>query len=244
MSIGIAWGKINFDRVSFAFFRRGCYICNMPNKNIHIEPYEESDKSTFVPDDLYRRRVSLFAHLDVCRGDIVMLGDSLINCCEWHELLGDVRIKNRGINGDTVEGVYRRAASIMKASPAKVFLMVGINDVSHNIAPGDIARAIVSLSDYLHRLSPATRIYVHTLLPFDASYHYALLAGKEQDVCVINRLLKESASEHDYTLVELYDHFVEPSAGVLDEAYTTDGLHLTGCGYALWAQLLQTYLAE
>ena len=200
--------------------------------------------SSFEPDDLYRRRVSHFAHLDVCVGDIIMLGDSLINCCEWHELLGDCRVKNRGINGDTVEGVRQRVITIMNSHPDKVFIMVGINDVSHNIAPEVIAQAIIALVDYMHELSPVTRMYVHSLLPFDASYHYSTLAGKEAVVTSINCVLQASASAHHYTYIELYNHFVEPSSGVLSAVYTTDGLHLTGCGYALWARLLKPYLAE
>lgn len=198
----------------------------------------------FEPDDLYRRRVSHFAHLDVHGGDIVMLGDSLINCCEWHELLCNAHIKNRGINGDTVEGVRYRASAVMNGSPDKVFVMVGINDVSHNIAPDVIAHAIVALVDYLHTLSPTTRLYVHSLLPFDSSYHYASLHGKEKAVVGINSILQESAQSHNFTYVELYRHFADPSTGLLAPAYTTDGLHLTGSGYALWASLLQPYLTE
>ncbi len=195
----------------------------------------------FEPDDLYRRRVSHFAHLNIERGDVVMLGDSLINCCEWHELMGEARIRNRGINGDTIAGVRHRLPAIMAACPAKVFVMVGINDVSHNIAPRDIAEAIISLADYCHTLSPETSVYIHSLLPFDSTYHYASLAGKERDVECINTLLQEAAAMHHYTFIELYCHFIDKETHRLAAPYTTDGLHLTGEGYALWAQLLQPY---
>ena len=232
--------EINFHEVSFAYCLGACYICIMQDKNHHIALCDQP----FEPDDLYRRRVSHFAQLDVRNGDVVMLGDSLINCCEWHELMGDARIKNRGINGDTVAGVKHRVPTIMSGAPDKVFLMVGINDVSHKIPPVDIAHAIVSLVDYMHALSPTTRLYVHSLLPFDSSYHYASLAGKMQDVLYINCLLQEYAPEHHYRFIELYSHFVDSATGVLAPSYTTDGLHLTGSGYALWARLLQPYIAE
>ena len=212
----------------------------MQEKKHHIEACE----LRFEPDDLYRRRVSHFAHLVVNCGDVVMLGDSLINCCEWHELMGDVRIKNRGINGDTVAGVWHRSPAIMEHSPAKVFVMVGINDVSHNIAPCNIAASIMSLADYLHELSPQTRLYIHSLLPFDSSYHYVSLAGKEDDVITINRLLEGGAARHNYTYIDLYAHFVTPTSNKLTATFTTDGLHLTGNGYALWAELLRPYVAE
>lgn len=199
---------------------------------------------TFMPDDFYMRRVSHFAQLPIDNNDVIMLGDSLINGCEWHELIRNKHIKNRGINGDTIAGVRYRAATTMQGLPRKVFVMIGINDVSHNIAADDIANNIVALVDYLHTLSPATRIYLHSLLPFDSSYYYTSLEGKEQDVVTINRILHDAADSHNYTYIELYKHFVRPQTNLLDAAYTTDGLHLNGQGYNLWAQLLQPYINE
>lgn len=198
---------------------------------------------TFEPDDFYLRRVSHFARLSVGRGDIVMLGDSLINGCEWHELFENHRVKNRGINGDTVEGVRQRVEGIMQGCPDKLFLMVGINDVSHNITAQNVACSIIALVDYLHKLSPETRIYVHSLLPFNSAVYYASLAGKESDVLHINRLLREAVEEFGYTYIDLFSHFVTPD-GMLNTEYSNDGLHLSGSGYALWAELLQPYINE
>lgn len=200
-------------------------------------------RDAFAPDDYYMRRVSHFARLNVGRGDIVMLGDSLINGCEWHELLENPLIKNRGINGDTVEGVRQRVEGIMQGKPAKVFLMVGINDVSHNIASHAIACSIVALVDYLHSLSPGTQVYVHSLLPFDSTVYFSSLTDKEGDVRHINTLLSEAAEEFDYTFIDLYAHFANPD-GTINAEYSNDGLHLTGSGYALWARLLQPYINE
>ena len=52
---------------------------------------------------------------------IVMLGNSITNGCEWAELLGNSNVVNRGISGDTVEGIQARLGSIIKAAPAKFF---------------------------------------------------------------------------------------------------------------------------
>lgn len=208
-----------------------------------VKDYIAKVRTDFEPDDFYLRRVSHFARLSVGRGDIVMLGDSLINGCEWHELLENPLVKNRGINGDTVEGVRQRVEGVMQGCPDKVFLMVGINDVSHNIAAHDIACSIIALVDYLHRLSPSTKVYVHSLLPFNSTVYYASLSGKEEVVLQINRLLDEAAEEFGYTYINLRPHFSTPD-GVLNAEYSNDGLHLSGSGYALWARLLQPYINE
>lgn len=197
----------------------------------------------FAPDDFYLRRVSHFARLSVGSNDIVMLGDSLINGCEWHELLENPQVKNRGINGDTVEGVRQRVEGIMQGRPAQLFLMVGINDVSHHRSAQDIACSILALTEYLHRLSPHTRLYVHSLLPFNSDVYYNSLSGKEQVVLQINQMLHEAAEEFGYIYIDLYPHFAL-SDGTLNAEYSNDGLHLSGSGYALWAQLLHPYIDE
>lgn len=199
--------------------------------------------AAFEPDDFYMRRISHFARLSVGRDDIVMLGDSLINGCEWHELLENPRVKNRGINGDTVEGVRQRVEGIMQGRPAKVFLMIGINDVSHHLQAQDIACSIIALTEYLHRLSPDTRLYVHSLLPFDSTVYYNTLSGKEKVVLQVNQMLQEASEEFGYSYIDLHAHFASPD-GTLNAEYSNDGLHLSGAGYALWAKLLRPYIYE
>lgn len=205
---------------------------------------KQETQYSYLTDDLYERRTTLFEQLTISHNDIVMLGDSLINGCEWHELLHDNRIKNRGINGDTIEGVRARSASIMESSPHKLFVMIGINDVSHERPAQAIGQDIMALADYLHTLSPSTRIYIHSLLPFDSKIYYTSLSDKESTVTTINRLLQESASKHNYTYIELYSHFVTDGTAQLAPQFTNDGLHLTGEGYALWSTLLAPYITE
>lgn len=198
--------------------------------------------NSYIPDDYYVRRATLFDKLQLSHNDIIMLGDSLINGCEWHELLGNPHIKNRGINGDTVCGVRLRLESALKGSPHKLFIMVGINDVSHNLSAEVIARNIIALADDAHNLSPTTALYIHSLLPFDTAIHYTSLQAKEGVVIEINSLLQNEAAQHNYTYIDLYSHFVKPHSNIILSQYTNDGLHLTGEGYELWRTLLATYI--
>ena len=202
----------------------------------------QAECNSFTPDDYYVRRATLFDRLQPSPLDIVMIGDSLINGCEWHELLDNPRIKNRGINGDTVCGVRLRLESALKGSPHKLFIMVGINDVSHNHSAEAIAHNIIALADDAHSLSPTTALYIHSLLPFDTAIHYTSLQAKEGVVIEINRLLQNEAIYHNYTYIDLYSHFVKPHSNIIQPQYTNDGLHLTGEGYALWRTLLAPYI--
>lgn len=78
------------------------------------------------------------------------MGDSLTNEFPIHELLAlrkDERlfhIHNRGIGGDTTDGVLRRMAeSIWDLQPNKVFLLIGTNDLAdESVGSDDIANNI------------------------------------------------------------------------------------------------------
>ncbi len=206
--------------------------------------YSNMSNTKYQPDDYYERRVSLFARLNVGHDDIIMLGDSLINGCEWHELLNNPHIKNRGINSDTVEGVRMRVVDVVQGNPKKIFVMVGINDISHNKDAHAIALETAHIACEIHRQSPTTRLYIHSLLPFDASLHYTSLAGKETMVTTVNHLLQKYATECDYTYIDIYTPLLAPDSANIDLTYTNDGLHLNGNGYELWGSLLRPYIDE
>jgi hypothetical protein len=91
---------------------------------------------------LYYQKASLFEKLKIGEKDIVFLGNSITDGCEWSELFNDSNIKNRGISGDIVQGVYERLDPIIKGHPKKIFLLIGINDVSHDLKADTIVRAI------------------------------------------------------------------------------------------------------
>lgn len=107
--------------------------------------------------ELYYQRASLFDALGVDSTQIV-LGNSLTHGCEWHELLGMSNVVNRGINGDIVEGISERIASVVNGHPAKIFLMVGANDVSHDLTADSIVTAACQLIDHIRATTPATRL--------------------------------------------------------------------------------------
>ncbi|MDE6266178.1 MAG: sialate O-acetylesterase [Muribaculaceae bacterium] len=194
--------------------------------------------------ELYYQRASLFDELPVDTTDIVFLGNSLTHGCEWHELFGMPNIKNRGINGDIVEGIRLRIAPILKGQPAKLFLLSGVNDVSHNLTADSIAGAIGNLIDIIRTESPRTKVYVQSLLPINNSFgRYKAVIGKEQVIRDINALLEPMVKEKGCTWINSYPMFVD-GEGNLDSRFTNDGLHLMGNGYLHWRDILRSYVEE
>lgn len=194
--------------------------------------------------ELYYQRASLFDALGVDSTSIVFLGNSLTHGCEWHELLKMPNVVNRGINGDIVEGIRERAESVVKGHPAKIFLMVGANDVSHNLTADSIATAALSLIDYIHEATPQTKIYVQSMLPINNSFgRYKLMAGKEQVIRDINAFLEPAVKQRGHTWVNLHPAFCDEN-GNLKEEFTNDGLHLLAPGYMVWREIILPYVKE
>lgn len=194
--------------------------------------------------ELYGQRASLFATLPVDTNTIVFLGNSLTHGCEWHELLGMPNVVNRGINGDTVDGIEERLDCVVEGQPAKIFLMSGTNDVSHDLSADSIASLIEGLVDKIQTRSPRTRIYLESLLPINNSFgRYRLMKDKEQTIRDINALIEPMAQRRGITFVNLHPLFCDEE-GNLRADLTNDGLHLLAPGYMIWKEAVLPYVTE
>lgn len=200
--------------------------------------------ATSAHSQFYQQRASLFAELPVDSTSIVFLGNSITNGCEWHELLGMPNALNRGISGDIVQGIEDRLDPIVNGHPAKIFLMIGVNDVGHDLSADSIATATIALIDHIRRESPSTQLYVQSILPINIKYgRYKNLEGKDQVIRDVNAIVEPAAIERGATWINLYPSFADQDGHLRDDL-TNDGLHLIGSAYVLWGQLLQPYLAN
>lgn len=193
----------------------------------------------------YYQRASLFEELTVTSGDIVFLGNSITDGCEWAELFGDQRIKNRGISGDIVMGVYDRLEPILRGKPAKIFLLIGINDVSHGKPAATIVEQIGMIVEKIKTDSPQTRLYIQSVLPVSDYYNLFTAATLRGDtVTDINKGLEALAQKENLTYIDIYSLFIIPGTNKLDEQYSNDGLHLMGAAYRKWAEYLRPYVMD
>ena len=196
--------------------------------------------STYRPAS-YDLRVGQFRSYPNASTDIVFLGNSITAGTDWNELLQIINAKNRGISGDISFGVLQRLDEVTEGKPAKVFVLIGINDISRNIPDS------VILSNYrkiIHRIkteSPGTKIYFHTLLPVNNTFPEKAHFNKDEHILAVNAGLTTLAAEEKITVIDLHAAFTG-SDGRLPREYTADGLHLNAAGYKVWAGLLKPYL--
>lgn len=201
---------------------------------------QERKYSTF-----YHQRASLFEELPVAASDIIFLGNSITNGAEWSELFGNPHVKNRGISGDICMGVYDRLDAVLKGKPAKIFLLIGINDVNRGTPVDTIVSRIGMIVDKVKACSPDTKLYLQSVLP--VTDHYKMFEGhtsRWKMVPEINDGLMRLATGKNVTYVDLYSHFVDPATGKMNPDYTNDGLHLLGRGYVRWADIVKPYVEE
>ena len=187
----------------------------------------------------WHQKQTLFESLPTSPEDIVMLGNSITDGGEWAEILDNVHVRNRGISGDTTDGVLQRLGSITGGRPAKLFLMIGINDFAQGISGDSIARNIEQIICRIKAESPETEVYVQSILPI--SDEITLFPGHKahlSQVAPTNAIIRAICERQGVTYVDLYSSFVT-SDGKLDLKYSNDGLHLLGEGYKLWGSIIR-----
>lgn len=199
---------------------------------------QEQKHSTF-----YYQRATLFEVLPTSKSDIIFLGNSITNGGEWAELLGNPHAKNRGISGDTTQGVLDRLSTITKGKPSKIFLLIGTNDLSRGKSVDEVAKNVAKIVERVKRESPKTKLYVQSVFPVNPTFNKFLgHMNRQKDIAALNAKIKAVAARHGVTYIDVYKSLVTPSTDVMNPEYTNDGLHLLGKGYQKWVEVLKPYL--
>jgi lysophospholipase L1-like esterase len=174
----------------------------------------------------------------IAKTDFVFIGNSITAGTNWATLLNLPNAKNRGISGDISYGLLERLQPVIDAKPKKIFILIGINDISRNIPDSAIIANYKKMIARIRKGSKKTQIYFNTLLPVNASFekfknHY----GKDGHILYINEEIKKMEAKK-VTIIDLYSQF-EDQDHHLRAALTKDGLHLVPAGYKVWADFLQ-----
>lgn len=189
----------------------------------------------------YYDRKDLFSHLKIKNNDIVFLGDSLTDYNEWAEAFSNPSIKNRGIAGDRIWGVYDRLDEITVGQPKKIFIMIGINDIGALESNNSIIDYYDKIIKNIERNSPDTKIFVESLLPVNSKKNIeALPKVKNSEIIDLNKKINTLAKKENINFVNLYPLFEKN--GEMNSSLTTDGVHLNSEGYKIWENAISKYI--
>lgn len=188
---------------------------------------------------LYQHRVQHFERLDEQPGSIVFLGDSQVAQAEWHELFGDQpTVLNRGIAGESTQGVLARLPEILRHKPLKIFLLVGANDLIFGQKPADIALVYRTVVQKIRTDSPDTELYLQSVLPINNEQRNTGTSNAEIDA--LNAQIAQIARDFALPFIDLGTP-LKDADGHLAVKFSQDGLHLNGVGYAVWKKSIEQY---
>lgn len=200
---------------------------------------QQADKYT----PLYYHRASLFEMLPIHKSDIIFLGNSITHYAEWAEIFNNKHVKNRGISGDIVEGVYDRLDPIIKGQPKKIFLLIGVNNLARNYSADSVLNGIIKIVDKITKESPRTKLYVQSVFPVNSTFSNSPKHSNKGPVIIeLNKGIKKMCEEKGLTYIDVYPLLKCKDSEDLDPKYTKDGLHLNGEGYMVWKKLLEKFM--
>jgi lysophospholipase L1-like esterase len=196
---------------------------------------EQKNYAKNQPNSYWRTREAIYEMLPGKQKAIVFMGNSLVDFCEWSELF-DRPIINRGLAGDTMDGILRRVDQVTRFKPAKIFLLVCTNDL-----PGPSTNLDTICTKY-QRLIKRIRtgdsnckIYIISELPRWDSSSIARL------ILPLNDKLFSLAKTENVNFINVYDKLATKD-GLLSRQFSFDGLHMNGKGYLILKNSIEPYI--
>lgn len=182
-------------------------------------------------DPYYKHKVSQFEVLMEQNNDIttMMIGDSITDEGEWSELLG-IKVQNRGISGDTTDGVLDRLHTV-GPNIKQVFIMIGVNDIMRGKSSEYVFENYKKILKYFQEKN--IKVVIQSTLYIGESRKQDFNPKIEK----LNKDLKDFAKNNQIYIIDLNPIFA-PSK-ILLKNYTTDDLHLNGKAYLLWVNELE-----
>ena len=164
---------------------------------------------------------------------LIFLGDSHMEQCEWQEVLPEYRCANRGIGGETTAGLLQRLLTLPeKGNGRVVILQSGINDLFAGESPEEIIKNYGLICDSLR----GRGFRLMLTLVFPVRY----LKEVNEQVPVLNKGIRTLAEERKLPVIFINPRISEGEK--LSSAFTADGVHLNARGYALWLEEIRKKL--
>jgi predicted alpha-1,2-mannosidase len=186
----------------------------------------------------YYHKKEHFETLPNTKHEIIFLGNSITDNCEWAELFENPRVKNRGIGGDDTDGVLERLIEVTSSKPDQIFLMIGTNDLAYGKSVDHVLTNYRKIIDQIQKDSPNTELFIQSVLPVEDAIHYT---RPTDSIMAINTALVAMAREYNLTYIDLFPLFARDD-NRLNLEYSIDGLHLNASGYLKWKEVLTKYL--
>lgn len=190
-------------------------------------------------------RASYISMLPVRQDDILFFGDEMVKCGEWHELLPDYPIKNRGTgwgydgNGNsiaTVSGIVDAAFSNSagnNVAPRAMLLYTGTGNVNSDVPMDSVKNQYERLVRKMQTCAPNSSFFLVSLMPTER---------QNDRIVQFNSFLQQlCATSDDLRYIDIYTLLVKK--GIANAEFFS-GNYLMGKGYQKVAEQLEMKLRE
>ena len=196
----------------------------------------------------YDQKCAAFAleNANLSEGQIVFIGDSITDGYRLNNYYNDLPLAtyNRGIGGDVTSGVIARLkTSVIDLKPAKVIMMIGINDINIGRTNDEIMTNYKTIIEEIQTKLPATEIICESVLPMDNRVTaWGIDLPKTIDkIKDLNARIKTYVESKGILFVDLFTPFADENDQQIP-SYSYDGLHPNADGYAVWTSVLKPLL--
>jgi len=226
-----------------------------PDSSLKIKYQDDYKRTTFF------KRISEFKENPIGQKKIVFLGNSITNGLRRHfSKFNRSDVVNRGIDGDISLGILERLDEIIYYKPKAVFILIGLNDFFNDltrmpdVTPNFVTKNIIKAANKIQRGSPKTKIYIQTILPINTqqyqnklkkdtgnSYYWLEHDFKiniNEQILKTNEILRNNKI---FQVIDLHPLFIDKNS-IMNEKYSTDGVHLNKLGYQNWIDIINPVL--
>ena len=181
----------------------------------------------------------------VLQNNIVFLGDSITQGYNLSNYFNNYPVINSGISGNTTRDVLNNMYDrVYIYNPSKVIILIGTNDIFNGINKEETISNINKIISNIKTNLPNTKIYLESIYPINNSdspsiNHWMVGSRTNSFITSINNELKKIDG---VTYINMYDSLI--LNGLLNLAYTYDGLHMNSNGYTVITNKLKPYVKE
>ena len=218
-----------------------------PDSSLIIKYQDDYKRNTFF------KRINEFKKNPIGQNKVVFLGNRITNGLRRHfSKFNRSDLVNRGIDGDISLGILERLDELIYYEPKAVFILIGLNDFFNDltkmpeVTPKFVSKNIIKAANKIQIESPKTKIYLQTILPINTQQYqnklkkdtgnsyYWLESSFEVNINELilktNEILRNNKI---FQVIDLHPLFIDKN-NIMNEKYSTDGVHLNKLGYQKW----------
>ena len=126
-----------------------------------------------------------------------MIGDSNTQDAIWGEIFPNIKIANRGVDGDTTENILKRMDTIFSVKPKIALIMVGFNDISIDISINEI------INNYVKIIEELKTNNINVVVQSTLECSRTKCGDKLDKLRQLNQKLEEYSSAHNLVFVDI-----------------------------------------